>query len=392
MYNYRYSATQTEEIRAYPQPVKRFLARMTDFALSAVVTYAIYVFILGRAPIFAGIKDSAIFVMAAGAVSAFLEAVMLCLFGTSVGKVLFGIRITGGYGRKLGFRDALTRNFKRFLIGEGLMLPIISLVRMYKSYTACKDGNIMDYDDYTVYDVRERPVVLSAVGAVICAVTAFALTIVLTVCGMSVPNKGDINTEQFIENYNYLVDYTYSLDINRKLDDTMRFVSEDGAKPYENTSVSFERIGKGEILDGIGLKIKGFNYNYRYFYDYGNEMEFIVMSLADTGFADNFAVLKYGSMGLGLDNDVTVQFADIKAEYSVRMENYKLDIRQNADSKHSGGTFVSSGLVKNPDGTYTKDDSKAFSVSFGRGRHMFGPVDEEQKSTLEMNFRAEKIK
>ena len=392
MYNYGYSVTQTEEIRAYPQPIKRFLARMTDFTLSAVVTYAIYVFILGRAPIFAGIKDSAVFVMAAGAVSAFIEAVMLCLFGTTPGKALFGIWLIGGYGRKLGFRDALTRNFKRFLIGEGLMLPIISLVRMYKSYTACKDGIIMDYDDYTVYDVKHENIAVGIMGMAVCGALSVLLVVYMTLMGMAPPNRGEITTEQFIENYNYLVDYTYSLDINRKLDDTMRFVSEDGAKPYENTSVSFERIGKGEILDGIGLKIKGFNYNYRYFYDYGNEMTFIVMSLADTGFADNFAVLKYGSMGLGLDNDVTVRFADIKAEYSVRMENYKLDIRQNADSKHSGGTFVSSGLVKNPDGTYTKDDSKAFSVSFGRGRHMFGPVDEEQKSILEMNFHAEKIK
>ena len=349
MYNYGYSAAQTEEIRAYPQPVKRFLARMTDFALSAVVTYAIYVFILGRAPIFAGIKDSAIFVMAAGAVSAFIEALMLCLFGTTVGKALFGIRITGGYGRKLGFKDALTRNFKRFLIGEGLMLPIISLVRMYKSYTACKDGNIMDYDDYTVYDVRERHVVLSAVGAVICAVTVFALTIVLTVCGMAAPNKGDINTEQFIENYNYLVDYTYSSDNTRKLDDTMRFVSEDGAQPYENTSNNFYRIGKGEIIDGIELKIIGRNYNYRYFHDFTEEMDFIIMSLADSSLSDRFSMLKNGT-GVGLEQDISLEFGDTKVEYTIMKDNFA----------YKGG--------------------------------MFGPVDEEQKSTLEINFRVEKIK
>jgi len=349
MYNYGYSATQTEEIRAYPQPIKRFLARMTDFALSAVVTYAIYVFILGRAPIFAGMKDSAVFVMAAGAVSAFLEALMLCLFGTTPGKALFGIRITGGYGRKLGFRDALTRNFRRFLIGEGLMLPIISLVRMYKSYTACKNGNIMDYDDYTVYDIKHENIAVGIMGMAVCGAFSVLLVAYMTLMGMAPPNRGEITTEQFIENYNYLVDYTYSSDINRKLDDTMRFVSKNGAQPYENTSNNFYRIGKGEIIDGIELKIVGRNYNYRYFHDFTEEMDFIIMSLADSSLSDRFNMLKNGT-GVGLEQDISLEFGDTKVEYTIVKDNFA----------YKGG--------------------------------MFGPVDEEQKSTLEINFRVEKIK
>lgn len=62
-----------------------------------------------------------------------LEPLLLSMFGTTLGKAIFGIRITDREGRKLRYSAAIERTWTVMWEGEALRIPLICLYFQYKS-------------------------------------------------------------------------------------------------------------------------------------------------------------------------------------------------------------------------------------------------------------------
>ncbi len=62
-----------------------------------------------------------------------VEPMLLSLFGTTVGKAIFGIRITDREGGKLSYNTAIERTWTVMWEGEALRIPLICLYFQYKS-------------------------------------------------------------------------------------------------------------------------------------------------------------------------------------------------------------------------------------------------------------------
>lgn len=82
-----------------------------------------------------------------------LEPLALCLFGTTPGKAIFGIRILDPEGGKLDYDTALERTWTVLWEGEALRIPVVSEYFRYKSYRDAEDDLTLpwEWDSELVY-------------------------------------------------------------------------------------------------------------------------------------------------------------------------------------------------------------------------------------------------
>lgn len=102
-------------------PFRRALARFTDCMIWGILTAFALSFELGD---FA--SPFSLFYLSF-AVYPLIEAALLCKFGTTIGKKLFGIRVVSADG-SLRFSQAVKRSYGVFVLGMGAFLPAVSLV------------------------------------------------------------------------------------------------------------------------------------------------------------------------------------------------------------------------------------------------------------------------
>lgn len=146
-----------------------------------------------------------------------LEPFFLSRLGTTPGKWVFGLGVTDLDGGRLTYRAAVERTKWAIWRGLGFYLPIYNLVRLWKSYRACSDGQTLDWEDDSAVTLREKSPWFTAAGvadllAVVIGVTALAI-------GFSeLPwHRGDLSVAEFCENYNqqarhYRMENGYLLD------------------------------------------------------------------------------------------------------------------------------------------------------------------------------------
>lgn len=129
-----------------------------------------------------------------------LEPVQLRLFGTTLGKWVFGIRVTDPDGRNLTISDGIYRTWDVIFRGQGLRIPFIGLWREWKSYVSYLDGEALNWEYDSELTVKDkRPV--RYFGALGVAAAVFALSIVLMLQTQMPENRGALTMEAFCENY-----------------------------------------------------------------------------------------------------------------------------------------------------------------------------------------------
>lgn len=70
----------------------------------------------------------------------FLEPVLLRLFGTTLGKWIFGLRLEDENGNRPSYIAGFIRTLQVIGSGLGYHIPVYSLVRLWKSYKQCSDN------------------------------------------------------------------------------------------------------------------------------------------------------------------------------------------------------------------------------------------------------------
>lgn len=86
------------------------------------------------------------------------EAAMFAAFGTTPLKALFRIRVRRADGRKLSFMDALGRSLRVWLMGEGLGIPLVSLVTHISAYSRLTRDGITSWDRSSGFVVTHQEI------------------------------------------------------------------------------------------------------------------------------------------------------------------------------------------------------------------------------------------
>lgn len=107
-------------------------------------------------------------------------ALMLGLTGTTLGKWLFGVRITDSEGRAIGFWQAGKREIQVFYRGLGLGIPIVYVITMIVAYRRLNKDGATTWDRSQPWVVTYRPLgaaqaVLASLGVIVILVTLLFL-------------------------------------------------------------------------------------------------------------------------------------------------------------------------------------------------------------------------
>jgi hypothetical protein len=201
------------------QPWRRYFARMLDISIYGIIWAAVYYLVFRWQLRFSGdiFFNLVSAYIAYGLMFAF-EPIMLRFWGTTPGKWIFGLVIRTADGQRLSYSEALDRTRCLFGKGMGYGIPIYSIVRTFKSYSACKDGETLEWDEgytYTLKDDRK----IRTVGFIAASVLAAALnTFVILEAEMPL-HRGELTPKEYYENCNDVMkrfDFVYGRRMNER--------------------------------------------------------------------------------------------------------------------------------------------------------------------------------
>lgn len=191
-----------DEISGVFHPWRRYLARMFDIFIydvlwSAFLAFTFNVNLVTRGNL-GNLLDSSIAII----IMLVLEPLLLYLFGTTLGKAIFGLRIERSDGRHLSYGQGLERTWSVIGGGMGYNIPIYNLVRLWKSYNLCSENETQPWDESISYTLKDTKWYrgLLYVGA---HLAVFAVLVTIIFAQRIPPNRGDLTVKEFVENYNY---------------------------------------------------------------------------------------------------------------------------------------------------------------------------------------------
>lgn len=200
-------APATDALKAVRSPWRRFFARMLDASIASTVFWSLFMllFRVGLMRMNGLIWDVAQWVVWLLMLIA-LEPVCLHLFGTTPGKALMGLRVESPEGGRLSVKAARERAWGVLWYGQGANLPIYSLVRLWRSYRACADGEDLPWEYDSVLVERPMRVWRRLAWAGATALCVGAMLVSSELAGKP-PCAGELTVAQFARNYNAVADY-----------------------------------------------------------------------------------------------------------------------------------------------------------------------------------------
>jgi len=158
------------------RPWIRYWARITDLFILSIIAGTILGVIYP--PILQ--LNSVLFGMMIIFLLNFVEPAMFAIWGTTLGKALFKVRVRNSDGSKLSYSDALGRILKVWIYGDGLGIPFVSLYTLVKSHNQLTNQGITSWDEDKGFVVTHQ---LLGVWRVIGILTIFAVFFGLMILG-----------------------------------------------------------------------------------------------------------------------------------------------------------------------------------------------------------------
>ena len=152
-----------------------------------------------------------------------LEPLLLTRFGTTLGKWIFGLRVTSPDGRKLTYAEGRERTAYLFWYGLRLNLPFFRLYRLYVSYTDEQQGKELPWEDSSEQTIRDHAGWRFATAAVL-AVLLIAGGVLRVLLPVGPVHRGELTVAQFAENFNRIQRQLDRLGI--ELDENGRWLNE----------------------------------------------------------------------------------------------------------------------------------------------------------------------
>ena len=185
-------------------PWVRFFAREIDLSLYSLLWSAVWMLLLrwDLNEIFIGQLFSSYVCFG---LMLLVEPLLLHFFGTTPGKLIFGIRVRDVNGEKLTYNAAFNRTLGVFGRGMGYGIPLYSWWRYWKSYKSCADEERCPWEGEERYSVSD-PEGVNIGLCVLFFVLDFILAFNLARWSMLPPNRGSLTTAEYFENVNFYMD------------------------------------------------------------------------------------------------------------------------------------------------------------------------------------------
>lgn len=218
-----------EHIRRPYHPVRRFLARMTDYMIPEILIAFLLIVVFRIRP-YDGMLANLVsygtpFLMVP------ISAWMLSCWGTTPGKWLYGLGVRSEDGCLLHFSEAVDREWQVLKDGYGFGIPIWSLVRMGRSYRKYQDYD-PDWDWNSEYQYSAWSTGRKAALATVIAVTG----VVVLICASEIVKpryQGDVTVAEYAANYNFY----YGL-LNKQVDPEGRMNPDGNWYPEHNSTAT----------------------------------------------------------------------------------------------------------------------------------------------------------
>jgi hypothetical protein len=146
-------------------PWRRYFARMFDTVVLGAVIWFVLGFVFAASSTrlyeaFFGVhglaKSTLVSTVLTFLLIAPVEALMIGVSGTTIGKWIFGVRVTRPDGRAIGLLGAGRREASVLLGGLGLGIPLVSLVTMIVGYRTLADTGSASWDSGEPWVVTYR--------------------------------------------------------------------------------------------------------------------------------------------------------------------------------------------------------------------------------------------
>jgi uncharacterized RDD family membrane protein YckC len=144
-----------------PTPWRRYAARSLDTVVNGISGFALLIIAVSAiapaaADAFLSRLDSSggriLDVLMSGAMASLIGGALIGVSGFTLGKLIFGVKVTRRDGGTLGLQAGLARDFAVLFKGLGLGLPLVPLVTMLIAYHRLTSSGATSWD-------RERYVV-----------------------------------------------------------------------------------------------------------------------------------------------------------------------------------------------------------------------------------------
>lgn len=182
-------------------PWKRFLARELDFFFYILISHVVLTNVFHVSNFTSDVFWNAISTILPLVFMLFLEPLFLMLFRTTPGKFLFGIKVVHYDGSRISYTQGFERTKNVLLWGLALRIPILDLFFLYKSYNRCMNNETQPWDIYHVkLTTKEYPLLRYFLVVPYC-IGIFVLFVLNTLFTLQPPNRSNLTTEQFVENF-----------------------------------------------------------------------------------------------------------------------------------------------------------------------------------------------
>ena len=169
MLNYSLSEVSPElkedSVPKVTAPWRRYFARMIDESIYALLWDAVLACFFHVNIMEMSWLGWVVELIMTACILLLIEPTLLSCFGTTPGKILFGLRVSAESGARLTWREAFQRTWLVLGKGSGFHIPVYRLIREYKSYRDCRAGENLEWEEENVLWLNRRYAPAKAVGA-----------------------------------------------------------------------------------------------------------------------------------------------------------------------------------------------------------------------------------
>lgn len=226
-----YFSPRSDELPTVANPWRRYFARALDLTIYTTIWFAVFFLVLRWNPATNGFLQLFNTFLSCGTML-LIEPLLLSKLGTTPGKWLFGLELYALQGNKLTYSAAFTRTRLLFQDGLGYFIPIYSIYRHYKSYVACRDHEMLPWDENIYYILKDKkPIRIIAV--ILANILILLLIVAISLQAVMPRIQGDLSAEEFTRNFNDLLDY-HGINYGMHLSADGQWIED----PYDGTAIT----------------------------------------------------------------------------------------------------------------------------------------------------------
>ncbi len=200
------AADVVPEVRA---PWRRLFARGLDLMLCGGV-WDLFLLLVLRVNLGRNTAVSGLLTTVMGMAILFVtEPLLLHWWGTTPGKWAMGLSVSDSEDRRLSYSAARSRTARALWYGLGVLIPGYRLVRLWKSYKACTQGETLPWEDESQLTLENRRPWKGPVLACVYAAVLFGALVLSFITAEAPRHWDDLTAADFCENYRRLASWNH---------------------------------------------------------------------------------------------------------------------------------------------------------------------------------------